>query len=106
MTILHVITSLRTGGAERLVTDLLLHLRGEGAEVALLLLDGTRTGLYEEVEAAGIPVRSLSKGWKAMWNPLLLLKMVRFLRKNPSTWSIPTIRPASCWEPQHPCSCR
>ncbi len=83
MTVLYILTSLRFGGTERLVTDLLLHLRREGAEVALLLLDGTRTDLYEEVEASGIPVRSLSKGWKAMRNPLLLFRMVRFLRKNP-----------------------
>ena len=43
MKILHVITSLRTGGAERLVTDLLPRFRDDGHEVSLLLFDGSGT---------------------------------------------------------------
>ena len=53
MRILHFITSLRTGGAERLVTDLLPRFRDAGHEVSLLLMDGTRTPLYEELERKG-----------------------------------------------------
>lgn len=82
MRILQVITSLRTGGAERLVVDLSKQLRLVGNEVELLLFDGTETPLKAEVEAAGIPVRALSKGWRAMRNPLLLFKLMRVLRRN------------------------
>lgn len=80
MRILHIITSLRTGGAERLVTDLCLCQQKMGHEVSLLLLDGTRTPLFEELESGGIPITSLSKGWRAMRNPLLFPKLLRYLK--------------------------
>ena len=81
MRILHFITSLRTGGAERLVSDVLPIIQREGEEVSLLLLDGTRTPLFEELESKGIRIDSLSKGWRAMRNPLLVFKLTHFLRK-------------------------
>lgn len=82
MRILQVITSLRTGGAERLVVDLSMQLKLAGDGVEILLFDGTETPLKSEAEAAGIPVHVLSKGWRAMRNPLLFFKLTRFLRKN------------------------
>lgn len=80
MRILHFITSLRTGGAERLVSDLLPIIQREGEEVSLLLLDGTRTPLFEELESKGVRIDSLSKGWRSMRNPLLVFKLTHFLR--------------------------
>ena len=82
MRILQVITSLRTGGAERLVVDLSKQMRLAGNEVEILLFDGTVTPLKAEAEAAGVPVRALSKGWQAMRNPLLFFKLLRELRRN------------------------
>lgn len=82
MRILQVITSLRTGGAERLVVDLSKQLKLAGNEVEILLFDGTETPLRVEAEAEGIRVRALSKGWQAMRNPLLFFKLLRELRKN------------------------
>ncbi len=82
MRILQVITSLRTGGAERLVVDLSKQMKLLGNEVEILLFDGTETPLRAEAEAAGVPVRALSKGWQAMRNPLLFFKLLRELRKN------------------------
>ena len=84
MRILHIITSLRTGGAERLVCDLLPRFRDAGHEVSLLLLDGTRTPLYGELAAAGVRIDALSEGWRAMRNPLLLFPLVRYLKKHPA----------------------
>ena len=81
MKILHFITSLRTGGAERLVTDLMPRLKAEGHQVSVLLMDGTMTPLYEELSAAGVPVSALSCGWKAMRNPLLIFRLIAFLRR-------------------------
>ena len=82
MRILHVITSLRTGGAERLVVELVKRLHNAGDDVAVLLFDGMRTPLVEELENGGIPVFALGKGAGAMRNPLLLLKLRCFLRKH------------------------
>ena len=82
MKILQVITSLRTGGAERLVVDLSKQMRLAGNKVEILLYDGTETPLKAEAEAAGIPVHALSKGWQAMRNPLLFFKLMQVLRKN------------------------
>lgn len=81
MRILHIITSLRTGGAEKMVADLLPCLKKQGEEVSLLLMDGTRTPLYEDLEKSGIAIDTLSIGWRAMRNPLLIFKLIRFLRK-------------------------
>ena len=82
MKILHIITSLRTGGAERLVAELALRHLANGDDVEVLLFDGTRTPLVEELEKGGIPVHSLGKGFSAMSNPLLLPALSRFLRKH------------------------
>ena len=82
MKILQVITSLRTGGAERLVVDLSKQMRLAGNKVEILLFDGTETPLKAEAEAASIPVCALSKGWQAMRNPLLFFKLMRVLRRN------------------------
>lgn len=81
MKILHFITSLRTGGAERLVLDLIPRLRAIGHEVDLLVMDGTDcifTGLASE---RGIKVNSLGIGATAMHNPLLAGRLRRFLIK-------------------------
>lgn len=82
MKILQLITSLRTGGAERVVVDLAKQFRQSGDDVTLLLMDGTRTPLLEEAEASGIAVHAFSKGWRAMRNPLLIFPLLRYLRRN------------------------
>ena len=83
MRILHIITSLRTGGAERLVTELALRHKTLGEEVECLLFDGTKTQMVTALENAGIPVHSFGKGARAMSNPFLLPALSRFLRKHP-----------------------
>ena len=83
MKILHVITSLRTGGAERLVTELALGHKALGDEVEVLLFDGTVTPLVTLLEKGGIMVHALDKGPRAMYNPLLLPRLAGFLKKHP-----------------------
>lgn len=56
MKILHVITSLRTGGAEHLMVDLLPRLQQQGHEVALFLMDGTKTPFMEQLQTYHIPM--------------------------------------------------
>ena len=83
MKILHIITSLRTGGAERLVTELALRHKALGDEVEVLLFDGTVTPLVTLLEKGGIKVHALGKGPRAMYNPLLLPRLAGFLKKHP-----------------------
>ncbi len=80
MRILHVITSLRTGGAEHLLVDLLPRLRDRGHEVALLLFDGTPTPFLDQLRQAGITVHALAMGTGAMHNPLLVFALRRAIR--------------------------
>mgnify|MGYP003311065471 CR=1 FL=1 len=56
MKILHVITSLRTGGAEKLMVDLLPRLKSMGHEVDLCVFDGIKTPFYQELENTGIKI--------------------------------------------------
>lgn len=81
MRILHIITSLRTGGAERLVVDLLPRIRRRGHQVELLLFDGTGTPLLETLRQQGIVVRALGRGYQQMWNPLHAIRLKRFLNR-------------------------
>lgn len=81
MRILHVITSLHTGGAEKLMVDLLPRLRDLGNEVELLCLDGTRTPFYEQLEATGIRIHQLGTR-SNVYHPAYLFGLIRFLRKH------------------------
>ena len=80
MKILHVITSLRTGGAEKLMVDLLQRLRRKGDEVDLLLFDGTPTPFLRQLEDLGIRIFSLSIG-ENVYNPLNIIRLRHFLHK-------------------------
>lgn len=80
MKILHVITSLCTGGAEHLMVDLLPRLRDLGNEVELLIFDGTRTAFYEELKQKGITIHSLGIGGN-VYNPRNIFKMMKFVGK-------------------------
>lgn len=80
MKILHIITSLATGGAEKLMVDLLPRLRDAGNDVELLCIDGTRTQFYQQLEATGIKIHSLGKDVR-MYNPWYAIKIARLIRK-------------------------
>ena len=79
MKILHVITSLRTGGAEHLMVDLLPELKKMGNEVELLVFDGSRTPFYEQAEAMGIKIHSLAIG-ESVYSPKHIFSLCRFIR--------------------------
>jgi glycosyltransferase involved in cell wall biosynthesis len=80
MKILHVITSLYTGGAEKLMIDLLPRLKEKGHEVDLLLFDGTDTPFRRQAEAAGIKVMHTRIGG-SVYNPINLIKLIPYLRR-------------------------
>lgn len=108
MKILHVITSLRTGGAEKLMVELLprlkkaktlspLPLYGKGChpdgsltsnlssltsemDVELLVFDGVCTPFYEELERRGVKIHSFGENC-SVYNPLFIFKLIPFLRQ-------------------------
>ena len=81
MKILHIITSLRIGGAERMVLELLPRLLKRGHDVELLLFDGTRSSLYDHIEQEGIRIHTLGEGAMQMWNPLHVFRLRKFLHR-------------------------
>lgn len=80
MNILHVITSLHTGGAEHLMVDLLPQLKLLGNEVELLLFDGTRTPFFEEIEKLKIKVHHFRINGN-VYSPTNIFKLIKFIRK-------------------------
>lgn len=78
MKILHVITSLRTGGAEKLMVDLLPRLKSLGHEVDLLLFDGADTPFKASLLEAGIKIISFSEG-KSVYNPKYIFRLRKLM---------------------------
>lgn len=81
MKILHVITSLKTGGAEHLLVDLLPRFQKDGHEISILLFDGTRTPFYEEIEKLGISIYTISNNPKSVRNPLWIFKLRNYIKQ-------------------------
>ena len=82
MKILHVITSLYTGGAERLMVDLLPTLRNdEDFQVDLLLINGVETPFKKALKQAGIKVCALSMT-NDVYNLRNIFRFKRFLAHN------------------------
>ena len=77
--ILHVITSLRTGGAERLVADMLPRMRERGHDVELVVFDGTVTPLYRQLERQNIKIHPLACGAAQMRNPMHIFRLKEYL---------------------------
>lgn len=77
MRILHVITSLRTGGAEKLMVDLLPRLRDMGLEVELCVFDGLRTPFFDQLEEKGIKIHTLTNSSYSLLNVAKLLPLMR-----------------------------
>lgn len=86
MRILHVITNLKPGGAERLMVDLLPHLKGNGNDVALLLFNGVETPFKNELRDRGIDIFELSKEKDIkkkglVYSPLNVIKLAKYLKQ-------------------------
>ena len=80
MKILHVITSLGTGGAEHLMVDLLPRLAAMGHEVELCVFDGSRTPFYGELEAKGITIHALGIGGN-VYHPRNIWRLMRLIQR-------------------------
>ena len=80
MRILHVITSLRTGGAEHLMVDLLPALRALGNDVELLVFDGTPTPFMRQLEEEGVTIHCLGFGGSP-YHPKNILRLCKYMRR-------------------------
>lgn len=87
MRILHAITTLDVGGAERLMVDLLPQLQNMGYEVDLLLFNGVDTAFREELEQQGIRIyelthgRDVNTGRLMVYYPSNIIKIRKFLNR-------------------------
>ena len=79
MRILHIITSLHTGGAETLVVNLIPRLMALGHEVGLAVFNGERTALMERLETE-CPKCRIYKLGASYYNPLYIVKLIRILK--------------------------
>ena len=77
MKILHVITSLRTGGAEKLVIDITTGLRKDGYEADVALFDGIETPFKKQLEETGCKIYSFGH---SMYSPRCIFKLMRVMR--------------------------
>lgn len=80
MKILQVITSLRTGGAEKLIVDMVPLYQQKGYKVDVLLFDGADTPLKKQLQNKGVIIYELGQGG-SVYNPVYLLKLIPILRK-------------------------
>lgn len=73
MRVLHVISSLEIGGAQRLLSDLLPIQKQQGIDVSLLVLKTENNAFSKKVAEAGVPIISLDV--KSFRNPFLAFKV-------------------------------
>lgn len=78
MKVLHIITSLRTGGAEKLIVDLLPRLSEFGNDVDLLIFNGEKTEFYHKLEGAGIKIYDFGE---SIYSPLHIFRLIKFMHR-------------------------
>ena len=80
MRILNVITSMRMGGAEKLLSDMLPIMRKKGVKVDLLVFDGVETPLMKSINENAINVYAFGKNVN-VYSPQFIFKIIPFLKK-------------------------
>lgn len=79
MKILQVITSLSTGGAEKLISEIAPMLRDKGHQVDVLAFDGTDTAFKQTLINSGIKVYSFGKKCN-VYNPLFIFRLSKLMK--------------------------
>lgn len=80
MKILHIINSLATGGAEKLLLETLPLYNKQGIKVDLLVLNGTNHPFLQELKALEC-CTVYSLGTQSVYNPIHIFKLMPYLRK-------------------------
>lgn len=79
MKILQVITSLSTGGAEKLISEISPMLRDKGHQIDVLAFDGTDTAFKKTLTDKGIMVYSFGKECN-VYNPLFIFRLAKIMK--------------------------
>lgn len=79
MKILQVITSLSTGGAEKLISEISPMLRDKGHQVDVLAFDGADTAFKQNLIDKGINVYSFGEGCN-VYNPLFIFRLAKMMK--------------------------
>ena len=79
MNILYVINSLRIGGAEKIVSDIVLQFKKKGYNIGVLIFDGYDTILKETLIDNKIDVYCIST--KSIYNPFVIFKIVPIIKR-------------------------
>lgn len=80
MKILQVITSLRIGGAEKLITDMVPLFIEKGHTVEVLLFDGIETSFKQQLLNQNVKIISLGIN-TFVYNPLLIFKLIPIIKQ-------------------------
>lgn len=72
---------MRTGGAERLVSQLLPRFKRSGADVHLAVFDGTDSPFMQSLAAEGIDIHILGNGYRSMYDPRHIAHLQRLMRQ-------------------------
>lgn len=80
MKILQIITSLRTGGAEKLITDMVPLFIEKGHTVDVMLFDGIETSFKQQLLSQNIKIISLGVN-TFVYNPLLIFKLIPIIKQ-------------------------
>lgn len=79
MRILHIITSLQTGGAETLIVNLMPHFKTMGYEVGVVVFNAERTALMKRLEKECPECKIYCLG-HSYYNPWYIVKLIRIMR--------------------------
>lgn len=79
MKLLYVITSLRTGGAEKLIVDIVPRLWQKGLEVDVCLFNGKDTPFKQQLHSCGCKIYALSYD-ERYYSPIKIFKLWRIMR--------------------------
>ncbi len=72
---------MRTGGAEKLVSQLLPRFRQRGAEVHAAIFDGSATPFMESLVKEDVTLHVLGHGYSSMYDPRNILRLQRIMRQ-------------------------
>jgi len=79
MRILQVISSLRVGGAEKIVKDLTIALNNRGNEVEVAVFDGTDSPIKRELIEKGCTIYEFSSSG-SIYSPLNIIRLLRLIK--------------------------
>ena len=80
MKVLHVINSLKIGGAERLILDSSNLYHNKGIDIEILLLDDNESAFRKELQEKYPHIRVQGITKKSIYNPLLIFRIIPFLK--------------------------